>query len=83
MRNTKEKILSILMLLALMANNLLYPINYVTAEDFSENEIMSEVSASTENETVENVSTDGASDSSENLNEIFDDNSDENDVVDG
>ena len=83
MRNTKEKILSILMLLALVTNNLLYPINYVTAEDFSENEIMSEVSASTENETVENVSTDGASDSSENLNENFDDNSDENDVVDG
>jgi hypothetical protein len=36
MRNTREKILSILMLFALVTNNLLYPINYVTAQNFGD-----------------------------------------------
>ena len=52
MRNTKEKILSILMLLALMANNLLYPINYVAAQDSGDVEII-ETSIEGENLDVE------------------------------
>ena len=77
MRSTKEKILSILMLIAVVTNNLLYPINYVAADDFAEVEIMSEESVITES-----TNTDKISDLSENPDDSFDESLGESDVED-
>jgi hypothetical protein len=53
MRNKKEKILSVLMLIALVTNNLLYPINYVVADDSPDAEINSVVDSLSGESSVE------------------------------